>query len=71
MTVQLPLYPFKNGQRLEVVVTEVLSPWEFWVQPVGTELDLLMEEMWLGTNELGDLKILSIIIYSANPSEDF
>lgn len=46
ITVQLPEYPFKNGQRLEVVVTEVLSPWEFWVQPVGSELDLLMEEMW-------------------------
>ena len=46
VTVQLPEYPFKNGQRLEVVVTEVLSPWEFWVQPVGSELDLLMEEMW-------------------------
>lgn len=46
VTVQLPEYPFKNGQRLEVVVTEVLSPWEFWVQPIGSELDLLMEEMW-------------------------
>lgn len=46
VTVQLLEYPFKNGQRLEVVVTEVLSPWEFWVQPVGSELDLLMEEMW-------------------------
>lgn len=47
VTVQLPQFPFKNGQRLEVVVTEVLSPWEFWVQPVGSdELDLLMEEMW-------------------------
>ncbi|KAL9959501.1 hypothetical protein ACROYT_G032828 [Oculina patagonica] len=44
--VQLAQFPFKNGQRLEVVVTEVLSPWEFWVQPVGSdELDLLMEEM--------------------------
>ena len=45
-TVQLALYPFKNGQKLDVIVTEVLSPWEFWVQPVGTQLDLLMEEMW-------------------------
>lgn len=43
--VQLAPYPFKNGQKLDVVVTEVLSPWEFWIQPVGAQLDLLMEEM--------------------------
>ena len=45
-TVQLVSYPFSNGQQLNVIVTEVLSPWEFWIQPVGTQLDLLMEEMW-------------------------
>ena len=44
--VHLVTYPFKNGQKLDVIITEVVSPWELWLQPIGSQLDLLMEEMW-------------------------
>ncbi|XP_068758689.1 uncharacterized protein [Montipora capricornis] len=51
--VRLVSYPFKNGQKLDVIITEVVSPWELWVQPIGTQLDLLMEEMCMHYARLG------------------
>ncbi|XP_074608990.1 uncharacterized protein LOC141863372 isoform X2 [Acropora palmata] len=51
--VHLVTYPFKNGQKLDVIITEVVSPWELWLQPIGSQLDLLMEEMCMHYAKLG------------------
>ncbi|XP_032232054.2 uncharacterized protein LOC5507515 isoform X2 [Nematostella vectensis] len=43
--VYLKPYPLADGTSLKVIVTEVISPWELWLQPINTEFDLLMEKM--------------------------
>ena len=44
--VYLKPHPFENGSCLDVVVSEVLSPWEFWLQPSLDDFNDLMEQMW-------------------------
>ncbi|XP_065909710.1 uncharacterized protein [Dysidea avara] len=39
------IFDLKQGDELECVITEVVSPSEFWVQPVGYELISLMNSM--------------------------
>ena len=43
---QIPPFKFPEIFSLEVIVTEITSPCEFWIQQMNGDLDLLMEEMW-------------------------
>lgn len=39
------IFDLKQGDEVECVITEVVSPSEFWIQPVGYELISLMNSM--------------------------
>ncbi|CAH1784435.1 unnamed protein product [Owenia fusiformis] len=44
---QLSSLTFKDGSNVEVIVTHIVHPFQFWVQPQGLQLPELMENMCL------------------------
>ena len=43
---QIPPFVLPKDNCLKVIVKEIVSPKDFWIQKATDDLDLLMEKMW-------------------------